>query len=247
MPAPRWVDDHQKDFTPQVANVLSRPSRPIKSPSGSTRQVIDVPLVSRLPSPASHRPGFRESFLLSLGVPAHQTDASQTKVLLVSFGGQNIPRPGSRPSSPGPSVRPPFSPARSINGGKVSNTDIPPSTLKPKQPPPPQRLATEEHLYLPGAPAALTHSSSRSKDLSQFAACSSDQNGKLTAELLPESNAQLVPNDGLLPAGWIALVCGLKAEDRREPLPEGFYGCPSDVYVPDLCAVADALLGKLVS
>ncbi len=65
-------------------------------------------------------------------------------------------------------------------------------------------------------------------------------------------------------ASWIAVVCGVA--DSREwqirrrnsgtngeisgeednDLPEGFYIAPKDVYMPDLMAVADILLGKLV-
>jgi hypothetical protein len=65
-------------------------------------------------------------------------------------------------------------------------------------------------------------------------------------------------------ASWIAVVCGVA--DSREwqirrrnsstvgeipseednDLPEGFYIAPRDVYMPDLMAVADVLLGKLV-
>jgi hypothetical protein len=63
-------------------------------------------------------------------------------------------------------------------------------------------------------------------------------------------------------ASWIAVVCGVA--DSREwqirrhnagavgeieedsDLPEGFYIAPRDVYMPDLMAVSDVLLGKLV-
>jgi len=52
---------------------------------------------------------------------------------------------------------------------------------------------------------------------------------------------------------WIAIVCGVTKEqwnavdgDVDEGLPDGFYVAPKDVYMPDLTAVADVLLGKLV-
>jgi hypothetical protein len=60
----------------------------------------------------------------------------------------------------------------------------------------------------------------------------------------------------LLPEDWIAVVCGASKEQDEdvEHLPEGFYITPKDVYItpkdvymPDLIAVADVLLGKLVS
>jgi hypothetical protein len=52
----------------------------------------------------------------------------------------------------------------------------------------------------------------------------------------------------LPPEDWIAVVCGAsKAQDEdAEDLPEGFYIAPKDVYMPDLTAVADVLLRKLV-
>lgn len=59
---------------------------------------------------------------------------------------------------------------------------------------------------------------------------------------------------GLLPDdSWIAIVCGVSKEQwnaqggEDEGLPEGFYVAPKDIYMPDLTAVADVLLGKLVS
>ena len=60
---------------------------------------------------------------------------------------------------------------------------------------------------------------------------------------------------GLLPDdSWIAIVCGVSKEQWNamdengdEGLPEGFYVAPKDVYMPDLTAIADVLLGKLVS
>lgn len=53
---------------------------------------------------------------------------------------------------------------------------------------------------------------------------------------------------GLLPKGWIAIVCGLSGNNNeiRNDLPSGFYASDKDVYVPDLTATADVVLGKLV-
>ncbi|KAJ3900997.1 hypothetical protein F5879DRAFT_992360 [Lentinula edodes] len=54
-------------------------------------------------------------------------------------------------------------------------------------------------------------------------------------QLLPESS-------------WIAIICGASDEQRLDTsstLPENFYLAPKDVYMPDLTAVADVLLGKL--
>ncbi|TBU33505.1 hypothetical protein BD311DRAFT_684943 [Dichomitus squalens] len=53
----------------------------------------------------------------------------------------------------------------------------------------------------------------------------------------------------ILPDGsWIAVVCGVPKDWGREDgeeLPEQFFVAPRDVYMPDLTAAADVLLGKL--
>ncbi|KAL6302490.1 hypothetical protein BKA93DRAFT_886963 [Sparassis latifolia] len=59
--------------------------------------------------------------------------------------------------------------------------------------------------------------------------------------------------DGLMPRllpdeSWIAIVCGVSKEwgtEDGDELPENFFVAPKDVYMPDLTAVADVLLGKL--
>lgn len=59
-----------------------------------------------------------------------------------------------------------------------------------------------------------------------------------------EDLPQLFPDEN-----WIAIVCGVSKEwgkEDGEELPDNFYVAPKDVYMPDLTAVADVLLGKLV-
>jgi hypothetical protein len=60
---------------------------------------------------------------------------------------------------------------------------------------------------------------------------------------------RLLPDDS-----WIAIVCGATKEqwlslddDEDSDLPHSFYVAPKDVYMPDLTAIGDVLLGKLVS
>lgn len=62
------------------------------------------------------------------------------------------------------------------------------------------------------------------------------------------TDAELMEIPRLLPEGWIAVVCGASKEQGEDAkqLPEGFYIAPKDVYMPDLIAAADVLLGKLV-
>lgn len=64
-----------------------------------------------------------------------------------------------------------------------------------------------------------------------------DDNGADEPQLFPDEN-------------WIAVVCGVSKEwgkEDGEELPDNFFVAPKDVYMPDLTAVADVLLGKLVS
>lgn len=49
----------------------------------------------------------------------------------------------------------------------------------------------------------------------------------------------------LLPEGWIAIVCGVAKNWGEEDLPERFFVAPRDVYMPDVTAIGDVLLGKL--
>ena len=62
------------------------------------------------------------------------------------------------------------------------------------------------------------------------------------------TSSETMETPRLLPEGWIAVVCGASREqgEDAEHLPEGLYIAPKDVYMPDLIAVADVLLGKLV-
>ncbi|KAH9902735.1 hypothetical protein C8Q73DRAFT_750066 [Cubamyces lactineus] len=58
-----------------------------------------------------------------------------------------------------------------------------------------------------------------------------------------EVEVRILPDES-----WIAIVCGVPKDWGREDgeeLPENFFVAPRDVYMPDLTAVADVLLGKL--
>lgn len=148
-----------------------------------------------------------------------------------------------------------------------------------------QRIATDHHLWLPGAPGAVRKSEFASpivmhnqgfeatrslllspplptvittpptpvpgiplEDNKHAAGCSPLHHhpGGFTDSF--HSSAEPEEISRLLPEGWVAVVCGASKEqgEGAEYLPEGFYIAPKDVYMPDLTAVADALLGKLV-
>ena len=220
LPASLWVDFEAESFTQDIIQLLERPAAdiPCNSSAGpAKRKVVDVPMIVRRPSPKAYTPDFRSALLSSIGVPTHLHDPLTTRILLVSFGGQSIPRPRSRNPSPGQQSpvsgpSPASSPTLSVNGfARRPSLD---------------RAVTNQHLYVPGAPPARTHNTLPIND------------GSTTKHVR-------TPIQGLLPPGWIALVCGMSANDL-EDLPDKFYACDRDVYVPDLCAACDVLLGKLV-
>jgi hypothetical protein len=94
------------------------------------------------------------------------------------------------------------------------------------------------------SPTSTTFESS-----SQGHSSSDEGDGETETETEVEEEGDL----GLLPdESWIAVICGVSkeqwnAENEEGGLPEGFYVAPRDVYMPDLIAVGDVVLGKLVS
>lgn len=135
------------------------------------------------------------------------------------------------------------------------------------------RLATPSHIWIPGAPPASkplqTPASPpalrtfpptpRLKTPRQNSATATYFDFDRRIDSQPDETDELEDDlewEGprLLPdSSWIAIVCGVSKEqwnaEGEEPdeLPEGFYVAPKDVYMPDLTAVGDVLLGKLVS
>jgi L-arabinokinase len=165
LPTTSWVDRRAGSFTSLIHHTLAHPPA----------RVIDVPLIVRPLTSQVYEPATRDSLLHRMDVNPNHRDAH---ILLVSFGGQHIRRPASRPPS-------------------RSNTPSP---------------TTER-----------------------------------TSRALPPSLSAIDDEDQLLPPGWIAVVCGLAAATATdEELPERFYRVASDAYIPDLTAIADVVLGKLV-
>lgn len=120
------------------------------------------------------------------------------------------------------------------------------------------RLATTSHIWIPGAPPAWkplptpTHAESVpffTTVLPTPIEASSSVYVDLDADDAYDADApRLVPD-----ASWIAIVCGVskeqwvaQCEDEDSELPDGFYVAPRDLYMPDLTAIGDVLLGKLV-
>lgn len=127
-----------------------------------------------------------------------------------------------------------------------------------------QRLTTPSHLWVPGAPPAVKNPSPIISSKSQFSSNITIQpptpRRELDLELkensmesisISQRTSLVLTLPRLLPdSSWIAIVCGVSkqwGQEDGEELPEGFFIAPRDVYMPDLTAVADVLLGKLVS
>ena len=114
------------------------------------------------------------------------------------------------------------------------------------------RLATPSHIWIPGAPPASKPLAPSPSDFSipvlattPYQALNLDSR----SDINNAEEARLLPD-----ASWIAIVCGVTKEQRLaldddldSDLPDGFFVAPKDVYMPDLTAIGDVLLGKLVS
>lgn len=131
------------------------------------------------------------------------------------------------------------------------------------------KLATPSHIWIPGAPPALKAPNTPSPTMviptvatfpptpvtsptPRRPVISSD---RAYFDIVRADPANFEDGDfsHLLPdSSWIAIVCGVSKEQWNEEgddseLPEGFYVAPKTVYMPDLTAVSNVLLGKLVS
>ncbi|KAF7424487.1 hypothetical protein PC9H_009794 [Pleurotus ostreatus] len=298
LPSPDWVDINCNRFRPEIIeHLIKSPASytlhpPVQSPSSSLnipRSVIKAPLLVRPPSSSIYTQSGRSKLLSSIGVPPHYHNASKTRILIVSFGGQVFRRPsrtpsrsttptnGSRSTSPerkGKILSPPTTPKRPVlNDSSVTNinglgiSDVPSLNVAmpmPGSPPTlsaPSRIATPSHIWIPGAPPASKppHMCTPPVPCTELPVVSTIPP---TPNVTPNENAPLGdPIDSeyadeevrLLPdLSWIAIVCGVSKEqwnatqkDGSSELPDGFYVAPRDVYMPDLTAVGDVLLGKL--
>ncbi|KAG2117753.1 hypothetical protein DEU56DRAFT_747920 [Suillus clintonianus] len=263
LPAPPWTDqDNNTILDDIVAHLVQEPtayalhsSIPFadshtKKPFA--RSIIQAPLLVRgiTNSPDTvYSPVGRSQFLSSIGVPEHLHNPDETKILIVSFGGQVFRRPtSSRGSSTGhssPGSRTPrnHSPAE-IHDSPLS--EIPPcgdALRKMETPSRPPVIKPVPSPTCDNICAMLTKTESCFKNnvaRSYFDAFASDITldhaiDNLDARLLPDSS-------------WIAIVCGVSKwgqDEADEKPPDRFFVAPKYVYMPDLTAVADVLLGKL--
>ncbi|KIJ66909.1 hypothetical protein HYDPIDRAFT_85219 [Hydnomerulius pinastri MD-312] len=291
LPAPTWTDQETNELLPEVIHHLTESSAQLElhdkipfSPETTRntrlpRSVIQAPLLVRgiTTSPESvYTPIGRSRFLSSIGVPQHLHDSSQTKILIVSFGGQVFRKPSSsRGSSTGystPGTRTPpirnsvelprhtvvttnetsSSPRDILRSRQLPYTNSPSPTSS--SPGGSAKLVTPSHLYIPGAPPT-TKPDATLVEGDEYAGEVTVLNTEYTTKkgvscsyfdaVVAELEPQLLPD-----SSWIAVVCGVSKEQWAEgeaddELPENFFVAPKYVYMPDLTAVADVLLGKL--
>jgi len=90
LPATKWFEERTGLFRTEIEQKLQRPMR--QELARRQRPVIDVPLIVRPVSGSAYDPQTKLALLSALGVPA-ELQKTDTKILLVSFGGQVIPSP----------------------------------------------------------------------------------------------------------------------------------------------------------
>ena len=294
LPSFTWVDVKSQRMWPNIIDDMIAPQAryelhpcipfsAVAQREKKQRSVVQAPLLVRPPSSTLSvytREG-RSKLLSSIGVPSTLHDPGQTKVLIVSFGGQVFrkpSRPGTGTSSrsvsqehtldldpkhPGPNTKLKHKNGLgfdnitnqvfkdiSMTGASVnSDLHIPsPTEYYLDSPLTPTRLATPCHIWIPGAPPASKPLAAQSPSVgvSVVHGTSAPDISNFTTEDLDFDIPRLLPD-----SSWVAIVCGVSkeqwaSESQDKDLPEGFYVAPRDVYMPDLTAVGDVLLGKLV-
>ncbi|PCH42345.1 hypothetical protein WOLCODRAFT_72480 [Wolfiporia cocos MD-104 SS10] len=245
----------------------STPFPPTFSPKCVPRAARTAPLLVRSPTPDIYTPAGQRRLLASIGVPPYLHDPASTKVLIVSFGGQVFHRPQSRihsrspsaASTPGPfagaaakasaragsQLKIPGAPPVAIpNSPPMKGTHSPPTFNLPVSPPLKREPKSPEQSVtfttIPASPQLQRTESNHSADRAYtYPALAQVMESEIEEELEP----RLLPDET-----WIAIVCGVSKEwgrENGEELPGNFFVAPRDVYMPDLTAVADVLLGKL--
>lgn len=229
----------------------------------------------------------RKHLLDSIGVPSHRQNDPDTKVLIVSFGGQTFHKPPSHsrthsrsashsctPEHPvlGPSKlanvvqpQPIVSDVKRVEAGDMiigaealanalhSTFQTPRrnNSLRTRS----SQSGSQSLLLIPGAPIASVPNSPMTASIPSFPTIVpptpklEESNEDLFAHSVEEEYQDEVFGTLLPNESWIAVVCGVPkdwAMEDGEALPDNFFVAPKDIYMPDLTAVADVLLGKLV-
>ena len=226
------------------------------------RTVKYAPLLVRQASVGIDTRDGRQKLLASIGIPEYLHDPDQTHILLVSFGGQTIRRPygGKSPSrtpflddvgcaAGNPAHGPDLTVSRAFElpdeGARYSMKVMqrPTTTFSRKG---------STQIFIPGAPAPANNPASPHSP--SIPHVTSAPHVEMDSTHTPVSDVVMLEEEepSLLPSSsWIAIICGVPSNwslsgDEDEDLPSGFYVAPRDVYMPDLTAIADVLLGKLV-
>lgn len=141
LPASDWIDPSSMTFSLPIQKHIIQdplnwnllPSIPFEPSCPSTepidkpipRMAKSAPLLVRQTNPDVYTPSGRSRILSSVGVPPHLHDASKTKILVVSFGGQVINKPNhSRNSSRQHSI------SHTPRMYDITNTAVPTKTPK---------------------------------------------------------------------------------------------------------------------
>ncbi|KDQ13570.1 hypothetical protein BOTBODRAFT_371100 [Botryobasidium botryosum FD-172 SS1] len=148
----------------------------------------------------------------------------------------------------------------SLDVKQTPRVDFPSSSsakhhLQPLVPAASPLIATSSHLYIPGSPGPASNPSSPyasriialpKKGVSLLEHLEQQQFQQSRAGTDAAKNSEQKQTMArLLPEDWIAIVCGAGDAWGVDQLPEGFFVAPQDVYMPDVTAVGDVLLGKL--
>ncbi|KAH8117962.1 hypothetical protein DFH11DRAFT_1839473 [Phellopilus nigrolimitatus] len=231
LPSHLWTDPQRNSFHPEIQSSLRSLSSELLHPSISfpitshrskplPRKVVQSPLIVRHPSADAYTSAGRKRLLDAVEV-------QETKVLIVSFGGQVFRKPSSR--TPSRSHSPISSYAGSASVPRTSSAESASSTETTcvrelheegfvyVAPP----VATHSHLWAPGAPPANKTQALPTLASSKHIPHPPDASAMDAPASEPE--AQFLPD-----SSWIAIVCGATPVSK-------------DI----LTALGDVLLGKL--
>ena len=281
LPSTRWIDPNTRFFKPEVVRHLVQdphaytlhPSipfppngldAPVAKPKPRTARL--APLLVRSPNDDVYTPEGRSRFLSSIGISREHHDPANTKILIVSFGGQVFHKPSrshtpSQPASPNRRLEQQDGLSSTSFTHKLSQElDL---LSKGDSSETRGQVFGPSHIFVPGAPAPAVMLSPVIPTLTTIPPTpilGDFSNGDAFVEQEdPDVRSLMLPD-----ASWIAIVCGVAdshewkirrrdatstgefAGEEDDDLPEGFYIAPRDVYMPDLMAVGDVLLGKLV-
>ena len=262
-------DPHTYTLHPSIPFPSSHSGSP-PTPKPISRRAYLAPLLVRPPNEGVYAPEGRSRFLSSIGIPKNLHDSATTKILIVSFGGQTFHKP-SRSHTPSRSTSP-NRPRPEREHEQNSQTDSFSRELahelnslsRGHGPKKSGHVFSPSHIFVPGAPAPAAMPSPSLPTFTTIPPtptfCDYEHPHGDPIPGQEDADACLMLPD----ASWIAVVCGVADSHewktkRRDAgsantssgeedgdLPDGFYIAPRDVYMPDLMAVGDVLLGKLV-